>query len=58
MYFLFLNSCASIWPWNKRTSSNQKIIGAERKVLMMKKKMLDMVAAALEMYYQTFSVDF
>ena len=34
------------------------MIGAERKVLMMKKKMLDMVAAALEMYYQTFSVDF
>lgn len=42
----------------QKNRSKEKMIGAERKVLMMKKKMLDMVAAALEMYYQTFSVDF
>lgn len=41
-----------------RFQKKYNMIGAERKVLMMKKKMLEAVAAALEMYYQTFSVDF
>lgn len=36
----------------------QRKNGAERKVLMMKKTMLETVADALRMYYQTFSVDF
>lgn len=34
------------------------MIGAERKVLMMKKMMLETVAELLKGYYQAFSVNF
>lgn len=57
MYFHFLNAVLGYECQKELTGSKQKYSEVERKVLIMK-KMLKLISAALAGYYQTFSSNF